>query len=45
MKRLEGKSALIAGAARDIGLVFARRYIAEAGYIVAQTCNVDSGTG
>jgi NAD(P)-dependent dehydrogenase (short-subunit alcohol dehydrogenase family) len=29
MKRLEGKSALITGAARGIGLAFARRYVAE----------------
>ena len=29
MKRLDGKSALITGAARGIGLAFARRYVAE----------------
>jgi NAD(P)-dependent dehydrogenase (short-subunit alcohol dehydrogenase family) len=29
MKRLEGKSALISGAARGIGFAFARRYVAE----------------
>jgi NAD(P)-dependent dehydrogenase (short-subunit alcohol dehydrogenase family) len=29
VKRLEGKSALITGAARGIGLAFARRYVAE----------------
>ncbi|WP_422370544.1 L-iditol 2-dehydrogenase [Hoeflea sp.] len=29
MKRLEGKCALITGAARGIGLAFARRYVAE----------------
>ncbi len=29
MNRLEGKSALITGAARGIGLAFARRYVAE----------------
>lgn len=29
MKRLEGKSALITGAARGIGFAFARRYVAE----------------
>jgi NAD(P)-dependent dehydrogenase (short-subunit alcohol dehydrogenase family) len=29
MKRLEGKSALITGAASGIGFAFARRYVAE----------------
>jgi NAD(P)-dependent dehydrogenase (short-subunit alcohol dehydrogenase family) len=29
MKRLEGKSALITGAASGIGLAFARRYVVE----------------
>ncbi|MEQ8738707.1 MAG: SDR family NAD(P)-dependent oxidoreductase, partial [Hoeflea sp.] len=29
MKRLEGKRALITGAARGIGLAYARRYVAE----------------
>lgn len=41
MKRLSGKSALITGAARGIGLAFARAYVAEGARVAIADINID----
>ncbi|MBO9474756.1 L-iditol 2-dehydrogenase [Shimia sp. R10_1] len=41
MKRLEGKNALITGAARGIGLAFARAYIAEGARVALADIDID----
>ena len=42
MKRLDGKSAIITGAARGIGRVFAERYIAEGARVAIADINFDA---
>jgi len=41
MTRLKGKTALITGAARGIGLAFAKRYIAEGARVVIADINIE----
>jgi D-sorbitol dehydrogenase (acceptor) len=41
MKRLDGKCALITGAAQGIGLAFAKRYIAEGGRVAIADINIE----
>ncbi|MFC6638913.1 L-iditol 2-dehydrogenase [Sulfitobacter sp. JBTF-M27] len=41
MKRLDGKSALITGAARGIGLAFAKAYVAEGARVAIGDVNID----
>ncbi len=41
MKRLDGKSALITGAARGIGLAFAQAYVAEGARVAIADINID----
>lgn len=42
--RLHGKTALITGAARGIGLAFARAYVAEGAQVVIADINLDAAT-
>ena len=45
MKRLDGKSALITGAARGIGLAFAKAYVADGARVAIADINIDRARG